>query len=137
MLFCLVLTVFTPLVTLGSLAASYGESSKYFAKVPSILVITVIDTLLSLGLAAFGIYAGSGLWSVRARAVQTAKRYLFCFLGYLAVAAILPFMAGLPSAANTAIIAQVWKETLRGVILFGIWYSYLKKSKRVRATYDL
>ena len=35
-------------------------------------------------------------------------------------------------------IAQVAKDTFRGVIYFAVWYSYLNKSKRVkRPTYLL
>jgi len=137
LLFCLGLTVFSPLITLGSLAAAYGESSKYFHQFPGLLVIAVIDTFLSVGLAAFSVYAGIGLWTIRPGAVQMAKRYLLFFLGYLAIAAILPFMAGLPSAAHEAMFAEVARGTFRGVIYFAIWYSYLNKSKRVSATYHL
>jgi hypothetical protein len=137
LLFCLGLTVFSPLLTIGSLAASYSDSSQYFDQFPGLLVVTVIDTLLSVGLMAFSIYAGTGLWRIRPGAVQMAKRYLLCFLGYHVVAAILPFMAGLPSEANEAMIAQIAKDTFRGVIFVAIWYSYLNKSKRVSATYLL
>lgn len=64
-----------------------------------------------------------------------AKRYLLCLLGYFAVTAILSFLSGLPSAANGAMIAEVVKNTLRGVFYFAIWYSYLNMSERVRSTY--
>ena len=136
LLLCLVLTVFGPLITLGSFAAGYSETSKYFDQFPGLLVITVIDTFLSVGLMAFSVYAGTGLWSIRPGAVQMAKRFLLCFLGYHAIGAILPFMAGLPSAVNEALIAQIAKDTIRGVISFAVWYSYLNKSKRVSATYN-
>ena len=84
---------------------------------------------------AFSVYAGTGLWSIRPGAVHMAKRYPLHFLGYHAVAAILPFMAGLPSAANEAMIAQGAKDTFRGVIYFAVWYSCLNKSRRVSVTY--
>jgi hypothetical protein len=136
LLLCLGLTVFGPLGTLGSLAAGYSQSSKYFDQFPDLLVITVIDTLLSVGLMAFSVYAGIGLWSIRPGAVQMAKRYLLCFLGYRAISAILLLMAALPSAANEAMIAQVAKGTFGGVVSFAVWYSYLNKSRRVSATYN-
>jgi MFS family permease len=135
LLFCLGLTVFGPLITLGSLTALYSESSQFFHRFPGLLVITVVDTLLSLGLMVFGIYTGIGLWSIRAGAVRATKRYLLCVLGYSAVAAILPFMAGLPSAVNKAMVPLVVIGTIGSVISFAIWYSYLNKSRRVRATY--
>ena len=137
LLLCLSLTVFSPLLTLGSLAVGFAESSKYFAQFHGLLVINVVDTLLSVSLMAFSIYAGVRLWGIRPGAVRMAKIFLLCFLAYLAVAAVLPFMAGLPSAANAAMIGVVAINTFRGVIYFAIWYSYLNTSKRVRATYQL
>ena len=137
LLFCLSLTVFSPLMTMGSLGVGYSESSKYFDQFPGLRVITVIDIFLSLGIVAFSIYAGAGLWGIRPGAVQMAKRYLLCFLGYHAVAAILPFMAGLPSAAADAMIMPIAQDKLRSVIYFAVWYSYLNNSKRVKATFGL
>jgi len=137
LLFCVGLTVIGPLVTLGSLTMSYNESSQYFDQFPGLLLITVIDTLLSLGLMAFSIYAGTGLWSIRPGAVHIAKRFLLCVLGYCAVAALLPFMAGLPSEAHEAMTAQIAKNMFRAVIYVAVWYSYLNRSKRVSATYHL
>lgn len=136
LLLCLGFTVFSPLISLASLVTEYREASQYFDQVPGLLVITVIDTLLVVGLMAFSLYAGTGLWTLRPGAVRIAKRYLVCFLGYHAVVAILPFMAGLPSEATEAIVAQVAMETFRAVIAVAVWYSYLNRSRRVRATYE-
>jgi len=72
---------------------------------------------------------------VQPGAVRTAKRYLLWFLAYQGIAIVLPFMAGLPSSADEAMIAQSVKDAFRGFIYVIIWYSYLNKSKRVRATY--
>lgn len=133
---CVSLTILAPLFTLIMIASGFGESSELFDEFPGLLVTVVIDSILSVGLMAFSIYAGIGLWSIRPGAVQTAKAYLWCYLGYHIVAAILPFMAGLPSAVNEFLVEEVSKDTFRGVIYFAIWYSYLNQSKRVNATYD-
>jgi hypothetical protein len=137
LLLCLGLTVFGPIMTIVNLGIGYSEYSAVFDRFPGIKRITIIDTLLSLGLMAFSIYAGMGLWSIRPGAVQMAKRYLLTFLGYLPISAVLPFMAGLPSAANNTMLAAVAPGIIKGVIGFIIWYSYLNNSKRVRATYVL
>jgi len=133
--FCLVLTLFSPLATLFNLVGSFAAASPAFARFPGLLAISVIDTLLSVGLMVFSIYAGIGLWRIQPGAVQTTKTFLKFFLGYLAFAAVLPFMAGLPAAANEAMVAAVVVSTVRGVIFFAIWNSYLNCSKRVKATY--
>jgi uncharacterized protein DUF2569 len=134
--FCLGLTVITPVLTIGYLAVSLRDSSEYFDEFPGLLLITVIDTILSVGLVAFSIYTGIGLWRIRPGAVQLAKRYLLTFLLYHVVAAILPFMAGLPSESYEAMIGPIAKDMFRAVVYVAIWYSYLNKSKRVSATYD-
>lgn len=133
---CVSLTILAPLFTVIVFAAGYREASEYFDEFPGLQVITVIDLFLSLGLMAFSIYAGTGLWSIRPGAVRVAKQYLLCYLGYRVIAAILPFMAGLPAEANGVILEEVFGDLFRGVIYFAIWYSYLNQSKRVNATYD-
>ena len=99
------------------------------------MVVTFIDALLSVALITFSIYAGIGLWRIRTNAVRTVKRYLYFFLGYQAISAILPFMAGLPSEANEAMIAEVIRGTISNLAYFTIWYLYLNRSERVKATY--
>jgi hypothetical protein len=133
---CIGLTILTPLVILGSLAKGYSVASQYFDRFPGLLAITVIDTILSLGIVAFSIYAGTGLWRIRPGAVRMAKGCLLCFLAYHVVIAILPFVAGLPSAANEAMIYPAVKHILKSVLSLAIWYSYLNKSKRVSVTYS-
>jgi len=135
--FCISLTVLAPLATIATLITVFKEVSGLFTQFPGLLVITSVDIFLSMGLMSLSVYTGIGLWRVRPGAVLMAKRYLFCFLGYQAIAAILPFLAGLPSAANDAMFADVGKDIFRSALYFAIWYSYLNKSQRVRATYGL
>src|SRR5205823_6941119 len=63
--FCLGLTVFNPLISLVSLTASYRDSAPYFSQFPGLLVVTGLDTFLSLGLMVFSLYAGASLWRVQ------------------------------------------------------------------------
>jgi hypothetical protein len=135
--FCLSLTVFSPLITIVAIIASYSEASQLLDLFPGVMVITVIDTFLSLGVMAFSVYAGVGLWRVKPGAAQTAKRYLLCLLAYAAVETILPFMAGLPTDVDGTLTAEVIKDASRKVFYVAIWYAYLNKSKRVMATFEL
>ncbi len=135
LLLCLGLTIFRPLFTLGSIVVTYGESAQYFGKYPGLMIVTFIDTVLSIGLMAFSICAGIGLWRVQSNAVQVTKVFLLCLLGYAVVSSVLPFLAGLPSEANVDMIAPVATSAFKVVIYVAIWYSYLNKSERVRATY--
>ena len=135
LLLCLGLTVLSPLISMISLVTGYNDSSPFFEQFPGLKIIVTVDAVLSALLMAFSVYAGIGLWTVRPGAVVMAKRYLFCFLGYHVVAAVLPFLAGLPQDANDAMMPLVVKSAAQGFVFFALWYSYLNKSQRVRATY--
>ena len=95
----------------------------------------MIDAILSVGIICFSIYAGMSLWRIRPKGVSIAKVFLLTFAAYAVVANILPFLAGLPANANEAMTAQAFIGVLRSAIIVVIWYLYLVKSKRVRATF--
>jgi hypothetical protein len=134
--FCLTLTVFSPLSTIITLVSAYSGSSRVADRFPGLMVVTDIDMFLSFGLMAFSVYAGVSLWRVMPAAVRTAKRYLLCLLAYAVVATILPFMAGLPSYVNEAMIERVFIGAFRTVVYVAIWYAYLNNSTRVKATFE-
>lgn len=133
--FCINLTILGPLLTMGSLIAGFAMSWKAFGEFPGLLVMLIVDTVLSLGIAGFGLYAGLQLWRVRSGAVLKAKKYLYCALGYHILGIGLPWIAGLPSEDTKAMIVEGIRDTMRGLIHFAIWFSYLNQSKRVKATY--
>jgi hypothetical protein len=134
--FCVSLTILAPLATLGQLGMEWNETAPYFTRFPSLHTAVMLETLMSIGLMAFSIYAGSALWSVKPKAVKIAKNYLLTMLAYSIVS---PFViigvADLPSAATSAMTAEGAKQAFRGLIGFAIWFTYLNRSKRVRATY--
>ena len=134
---CLGLTVLSPALTLVMLTKSYSDSAQYFARLPGLATLSVIDTILSLALMAFSIYAGVMLWRIRPGAVATAKIYLLCNLAYHVVASVLPFMVGLPSEVSHGLLKEAVRGTVQSIIGVAIWYSYLNVSRRVRATYVL
>jgi len=135
LLLCFALTINSPLRTLYNLSTSYYETSLYFEEFPGLQNLLYIDGFLSVLLMVFSIRAGIALWSIKPGAVKIAKNYFLIFLGYSVIAVFLPFTAGLPSEANDAMIPEVAKGTIQSLFFFGIWYSYLNVSKRVKATY--
>jgi len=137
LLLCFGLTIGSPLRTLYTLTTSYSETSQYFDQFPGLAVIFYIDCILSSVLTFLSIRAGIALWDIKPGAVNIAKQYLLFFLGYAVIASFLPFLAGLPSAINDAMIPEVAKSALQSIFFFGIWFSYLNVSKRVKATYRI
>lgn len=135
LLLCVGLTILTPIRALVTIGQGYSQSSPHFDRFPGLRVLMIIDIPLSLALVALSVHAGVSLWSIRPRAVQITRRFFYLMLGYLAISCVLPFTAGLPSEANSAMAAEVAKGVIQGLITAAIWLSYLTKSKRVRATY--
>lgn len=133
---CFIFVIGTPAGTLYNLGSSYTETVQYFEQFPGLLTIFVIDSILSIALMIFSIRAGIALWNIKPRAVRIAKNFLLLFLGYSVIIIFLPFMAGLPSEVNDAMIPDIVKGAVKGLFFFGIWYSYLSISKRVLGTYN-
>lgn len=134
--FCISVTIIGPILALASLVSGYAETAPYYDQMPVLRIIMIVDFALSLGLAAFGVYAGIGLWRIRPGAVRVAKVYLACCVLYqLATIAIL--LAGMPSETHEAMAPDMVKDLARSLVFFGIWYSYLNKSVRVKNTYGV
>ncbi|GAG86051.1 unnamed protein product, partial [marine sediment metagenome] len=133
---CIILTIISPLFSLINIVNSYNQLSQYYTIFPGLRTVTIIDIILSIGLIAFSIYAGISLWKVKPGAVNITKKYLLTFLGYSIIAIFLPFTAGLPSQVNSFMLGAALGIAIRTWIFIAIWYSYLNKSKRVKATYQ-
>lgn len=137
LLFCLSLTIFSPIRTFYYLFTSYDELASLFYLFPGVKNLLYIDGTLSIILMIISIRAGIALWSIKPGAVKTAKNYLLFFLGYTVIALFLPFTAGLPAEANEVMIPEMAKGGIKALIYFGIWFWYLNVSTRVAATYNI
>lgn len=133
---CISLTILSPLYTLGQLGVEWRDTEPLFGAFPSLKDAVVFESLCMVGLMAFSIYAGSVLWSVKPGAVKVAKNYFLVLLLYsLVFPFVLSAIADLPSVADNEIAKEGVKNAIRGILAFAIWFTYLNKSRRVRATY--
>jgi Protein of unknown function (DUF2569) len=135
MFLCIILTILSPLKSAHNLITGFQEILPLRNEFPGLMLVAVVDTILGLGLVAFGFYAGMKLWQKMSGAVRAAKTYFLIFLAYSVVAAFLPFMAGLPEESNKIMAEEMPKAIVSSLIYFCIWFAYLSVSKRVRATY--
>lgn len=135
LLLCIGLTVLSPILVAIGIARDYRVESPYFERFPRLRVVLLIDIALRVALTAYGMWVGIRLATASPRAVQAAKRYFLVAVGYLIVAALLPFAADLPPDAHPAIAMAVARQTIPALLGIGLWYAYLVRSKRVRATY--
>ena len=132
---CVIMVIISPIRSAYSLVTAYVEVLSLMKDFPGLIFVTIVDTIFSVALVGFGIYAGLALWRIRPGAVRTAKAYFIFFLIYSIFASFLPFFAGLPEASNEYLLAEMPKTILGGLIYFCIWFAYLSVSKRVKATY--
>jgi len=133
--FCIGLTILMPLLTLYNIVSGYQTAKPLFSRFPGLYDLMAIDTSVSFAIVVFSIYAGISLWRIRPGAVGLAKKYLLTLLAYSVLAFFLPFTADLPKTANEVMLGEILKDVVRSLIYVGVWYSYLSKSERVRATY--
>ena len=132
---CIALTVLSPMRMFFDLNNMLRETIPYFSMAPGLLVIVVLITVLTLALAGFSIYSGIALWKLKPRAVLITKRYLLIFLAYSFLSLLIIVFSIPPEVTIGAMFHEALKSLYQPLIFFGVWYSYLLKSERVKATY--
>jgi hypothetical protein len=135
MLLCISLLLVRPLSAAYAVMELSSTAARLAGRFPGFVVTTATSSVLILGLAGFGVYVGVQLVRRRPGAVSAAKAFLWVNLVGGAVVAAAPFAAGLPAAGNRAMVPFSVQEIVSGLFYFGVWYSYLTFSKRVRAVY--
>jgi hypothetical protein len=83
----------------------------------------------------YSIYAGISLWRAIPTAPETAGKYFIVVALYAVVSVFLPALVGVPEDIYKAMAGSALANGLITVVYAALWYLYLKKSKRVKATY--
>lgn len=136
LLLCWTLCIVGPLYNASILVMSWQEASAYLSSVPGsrdmLLILSIYVVLTTI----FGVYAGRCLWNVTPGAVALGKSFFVFKLvaGTLAFAWVLS-LETLPNEVRRNVGAEGAKHVISGTVVFLIWFIYLFKSKRVRATY--
>ena len=102
LLLCVNLAILSPLIRVYFLVAGYSGIREYAVFFPRITTIAIIDSILSVGVILFSIYAGAGLWTVRSGAVATAKLFLLASLAYGVITVVLQYISIYPYEPDSA-----------------------------------
>lgn len=137
LLLCISLTTLIPLFNLYYLNRLWVEFLPYFPTSPEHKKLFKIVATYGFCMPAYGIYAGFLLSVKGPYAVQTTKLFLagsllLVAISYPLLRSIVPFP---PEVWNAAAFEFV-KEFFKQLVFSSIWFTYLSKSKRVRATYE-
>lgn len=135
LLLCINLTILDPFAMLFNLISVTQLTKPHFDKFPQLLHLMVIGGGFSLALMVFSVYAGISLWKVLPNAVYVAKKYLIAVFFYSLFSIFLPSLVGLPEKAQQEFSANTAFNSLITILYVTGWYLYLKRSRRVKATY--
>jgi hypothetical protein len=135
LLLCISLTILDPSSIILNLMIITNLTKPYFNKHAELLRVVLINGTCSIGLAVFSIYAGVLLWKVLPNAVNTAKKYLFAISFYSVFSTFIPALAGLQTEPVKGMSGNSVANSLLTILYASAWYLYLKKSRRVGATY--
>ena len=129
--FCISLTILTPLLNIGFMLKEWQDLSDF----PPLKNAVMLWITCYSAVTFFSVFAGTKLWTQRPNAVKIAKYYL---ITQLLAALLLPWIVFTTIAMPDLFLATLndaIKTGIGGVIYFVIWYSFLCKSKRVKATF--
>ncbi|MGD0232751.1 MAG: DUF2569 family protein [Syntrophorhabdales bacterium] len=135
LLLCLSLAIFDPSAVLVNLFVVTDAARPYFARHPEFFRLILINGIIRIAFSVFSLYAGISLWRCLAGAPAIAGKYLLAVSAYALVTPFIPGLlgAGLYSSAETFAISCL--NSLLTIAYAGAWYLYLKRSRRVKATY--
>jgi hypothetical protein len=96
---------------------------------------TALEAVFNLLLGAFSLYAGICLWRVRPNALRLVKVYFVLVLSIATLAILASVVTTHSAPSSETPQTNVLTDGARMLIGVAIWWSYFKKSKRVKATY--
>lgn len=128
LLLCIILTVLNPLMTFFVYFADFKGFN-------AMSLLGVADTFWIVLITLFGMYAGINLWTVRSNAVKITKIYLLAMAGYALFITGYAFFILMPQDPTAYDITTAVGAMVRLLAFAVIWYHYLLRSKRVKATY--
>jgi hypothetical protein len=135
LLMCISLTILDPSSILLNLTIITNLTKPLFNKNADLLKVLIINGTCSIALAVFSIYAGISLWKILPNALMTVKKYLIAISLYSVFSTFIPTLVGLQTDSVRGISGHNVLNTMLTILYASVWYLYLKKSRRVLATY--
>jgi hypothetical protein len=129
------MAILTPMTGLTSIMAVTNELKPYFDQDPALFKLVLISGICNISLLVYSMYAGVSLWRVSPNAAASAKRYLVVLFHYSFFSIFLPQLVGLSEKIRLEIYKDNPLYNLIVMLEACMWYFYLRKSKRVKATY--
>lgn len=139
--FCISLIFIGPIIDLPYIILYFVNANNPLNYYPLLNIILEIDVIVKILILLFGIYVGITIWTLRPQSVRTANLFLNTYLGY-SILSFFIFFIIIPSyninynAATVGIFRDIFRETIYSIGYVIIWKLYLKKSERVKNTFN-
>ncbi|MCX5769525.1 MAG: DUF2569 family protein [Candidatus Hydrogenedentes bacterium] len=135
--FCICLTIIGPIGYLATLGNAWEETKDVVKDYPSFRTALLVTSIGCAILAVYGIYIGCTIWGGSPNGRKLAKQFLLTSLVVSIGLTLFCFFAirYFPTVFFNAMAVEYVKSTVGTCMWFFIWWSYFKKSKRVRNTY--
>lgn len=134
---CLGLTVFGPVLISGEIINSYKEigANNMQSRFPDFVLVVTVLNWLKIALVGFGIFTGISLFAIWPNAIRLAKEYILTTVGFSVLEVFVYSITDLPDAIKAELAYQHKSRLLPALLWAVVWYLYLSKSKRIKATY--
>lgn len=135
LLLCLTLTVLDPSAVLFNLFYITSSARPHFDRNPELFRLILVSGVCRIALMVFSMYAGLSLWKRLPGAPVVAIRYFRAVVLYSVFVLFLPLLVGVPEDTYREMSGVNSANSMVTVLYVALWYLYMKKSKRVKATY--
>ncbi len=136
LLLVILLTFVASLFTLVGIASDMGTAKRLGGQFEGLETALEINAFIAFLFAIYSVYAGWALWTLKIDAVSTAKQYLIAVLvASIAMPIVVLMIVDLPDREFFAVAFDGFGRAVGTAFWVPIWYLYLQRSKRVRATY--
>lgn len=135
LLLCLSLTVLDPSAILLNLFYVTNAAKPYFESNPAFFRLILITGIFRIALMVFSIYAGISLWRMVPGAPAVAVMYFRAVVFYAVLVMFLPRLVGISEEMYRDMAGANALNSLITVAYVTVWYLYLRRSRRVKATY--
>lgn len=135
LLLCVSMAILTPITGFVSLTTVTDALKPHFDEDPALFKLVLISGICNICLLVFSMYAGVSLWRIAPTAVRSAKRYFIVLFHYSFFSIFFPQLVGLSEKTLTDVYKTSPIFNFTVMLEAFLWYLYLRKSKRVKATY--
>lgn len=139
--FCISLIFIGPIISLPFIIVYFVNNSNMLIYDPLLNLIINIDVIISTLFLLLGIYVGITIWILRPNSIKYANIFLNAYLGYtilsfLIIFTILATYDIINDSETVGILGDTFRETIYSIGYVIVWKLYLKKSERVKNTFN-